>query len=377
MVKFDLSDRQQRTIGAAITLFSALFILFIGLAFFWLLGSFFATFSNVFMPLAVAAITALLLKPYYEWILRVYKGQKILATLTVYISIAIPFIAFLWFFGGLIIEQVTTLIARIPEWIKTLENRVKEVLPSGIVFWNQYEWGPKIQTFFQERADFVTQSLQTVGSTAMSAGTSLFRAIAGSLSWVVFPIYLTFFLMAKPYKEKQLDGLLPFLKTDTQRDVVYLVQEFVNILVAFFRGQFVICFLQGLLFAVGFMLIGLQYGFVLGLMLGFLNVIPYLGSILGLAIALPLAYFQTGDGLFILIRVIVVFVIVQMVEGYVLTPRVMGKKTGLHPLVIMVSIFFWGSALNGIAGMILAIPLTAFLVVSWRLIKTKYIKQVV
>jgi predicted PurR-regulated permease PerM len=66
---------------------------------------------------------------------------------------------------------------------------------------------------------------------------------------------------------------------------------------------------------------------------------------------------------------------VQLIEGYVLTPRVMGQRTGLHPMAIIVAVFFWGSALDGILGMILAIPLTAFLVVLWRRAKEKYIEE--
>jgi predicted PurR-regulated permease PerM len=71
----------------------------------------------------------------------------------------------------------------------------------------------------------------------------------------------------------------------------------------------------------------------------------------------------------------VVFTIVQLIESYFLTPKIMGDKTGLHPMAIIVAIFFWGSALQGILGMILAIPLTAFLVVFWRLAKERYIDE--
>jgi predicted PurR-regulated permease PerM len=175
----------------------------------------------------------------------------------------------------------------------------------------------------------------------------------------------------------EIDDYLPFLKKETRDDVVYLVKEFVNIIVAFFRGQLIVAFAQGVLYAIGFTAVGLKYGFVLGLALGFLNIIPYLGSIVGLGIALPLAFLQEGGGLQTVILVLVVFTVVQIIEGYVLTPKVMGDRTGLHPMMIIVAIFFWGSALGGILGMILAIPLTAFLVVFWRLAKEKYIKELV
>jgi predicted PurR-regulated permease PerM len=136
-----------------------------------------------------------------------------------------------------------------------------------------------------------------------------------------------------------------------------------------------VALLQGLLFAIGFSAVGLRYGFVLGLVLGFLNIIPYLGSIVGLSVALPLALFQNDGGWVLVAWVLGVFAVVQMIEGYLLTPKIMGDRTGLHPVAIIVAIFFWGSALGGILGMILAIPLTAFLVVAWRLAKDKYIEE--
>jgi predicted PurR-regulated permease PerM len=67
--------------------------------------------------------------------------------------------------------------------------------------------------------------------------------------------------------------------------------------------------------------------------------------------------------------------VVQLIESYVLTPKIMGSRTGLHPMAIIVAVFFWGSALSGILGMILAIPITAFLVVFWRLAREKYIEE--
>jgi predicted PurR-regulated permease PerM len=158
--------------------------------------------------------------------------------------------------------------------------------------------------------------------------------------------------------------------------VVYLAGEVVDILVACFRGQLVIALLQGVLFALGFALVGLQYGVVQGLLMGVLNLVPYLGSMLGLMITIPVAYLQEGGGLGQVALTLLVFGAVQLIEGYLLTPKIMGDRTGLHPLAIIVAIFFWGTALDGIAGMVLAIPLTAFFVVFWRLAKRKYIREI-
>jgi predicted PurR-regulated permease PerM len=199
--------------------------------------------------------------------------------------------------------------------------------------------------------------------------------VAAGLSWFVLPVYLAFFLMAPPLP-KDIEEFLPFFKAETRSDVVYLVKEFFDIIVSFFRGQLVVALAQGVLYAVGFMLVGLQHGFTIGILLGLLNIVPYLGSMIGLAIALPLAFFQPDGGAVTLALVIAVFAVVQTVEGYYLTPKVMGDRTGLHPLTIMVALFFWGTAFDGIAGMVLAIPLTAFLVVFWRLLKSKYIAEI-
>ena len=76
-----------------------------------------------------------------------------------------------------------------------------------------------------------------------------------------------------------------------------------------------------------------------------------------------------------MVGVLVVIAVVQTIEGYVLTPKIMGDRTGLHPMVIIIAMFFWGTAFGGILGMILAIPLTAFAVVFWRLAKEKYIQE--
>jgi predicted PurR-regulated permease PerM len=190
-------------------------------------------------------------------------------------------------------------------------------------------------------------------------------------------VYLAFFLMAKPFETSRIGEFLPFLKKGTREDVIYLVDQFIGILVTFFRGQIIIALAQGVLFALGFAIVGLPYGIVIGMTLGLLNIIPYLGSIAGLTVALPLAYFSDGGGLVRTILVLAVFAAVQAIEGYLLTPKIMGGRTGLHPALIIFAVFFWGVALGGIVGMMLAIPLTAFAVVFWRLLKKKYITEVV
>ena len=185
-----------------------------------------------------------------------------------------------------------------------------------------------------------------------------------------------YFLTATRKRWFDADHLLPFLKPDIRRDVTYLLHEFVDILVGFFRGQLIIASLQGLLFAVGFSLIGLRYGFVIGMALGMLNIVPYLGSMVGLAVALPIAFLQADGGLSTCVLLLAVFAVVQQIEGWFLTPRIMGERTGLHFMAIVVAILFWGTVFDSVLGLVLAIPLTAFLESVWHLAREKYIPEV-
>jgi predicted PurR-regulated permease PerM len=268
---------------------------------------------------------------------------------------------------------VVELAAHLPEWWANASSSLRMRWPELQQFLST-PMGLRIQDALSGMQDQVFSQLSRVGGSALSAGAGALRVVGGFLAWVVLPVYFVFFLIIEPRPVDEAK-LLPFLKPGTRKDVIYLVREFVNIVVAFFRGQLIIAFLQGLLYAIGFSLVGLRYGFVIGLVLGFLNVIPYLGSIVGLGAALPLALFQSGGGMGKLALVLMVFVVVQLIEGYVLTPRVMGERTGLHPLAIIVAVFFWGQALGGIMGMIFAIPLTAFLASLLRLVREKYVTE--
>ncbi len=372
-----LSERQRTAVATAITILAAVVILAAIGALIWLLAAFVSRFRAVFLPIAVGAIAALVFHPYYEWLRDKLRLPKVAALVAVFLSVLIPVGAFLWFFGALIFEQLVGLASKAPEWWKGAEAFVRERWPQVLEFLEQDPLGQRLKSAVEGQQEALMEGLQRFGDAAWGAGTAVVRGVGSLLSWAVLPVYFAFFLMVDPRRFMDLDDELPFLKPETRKDVIYLMRQFIEILVAFFRGQLIVAFLQGVLYAIGFSAVGLKYGFVLGLMLGFLNIIPYLGSIVGLSTAIPLAYFQEGGGLEKVILVLVVFTIVQLIESYVLTPKIMGDRTGLHFMTIIVAIFFWGSALGGIMGMVLAIPLTAFFVVFWRLAKEKYIKELV
>jgi predicted PurR-regulated permease PerM len=373
----ELSSRQQNTVATAITILAAVIIVAaIGLVL-WVFGAFFSRFANVFLPLAVAAVAALVFKPFYEWLRRKLKVGKIVALLLVFLAVVIPISGLVFFFGALVVDQMTDMVKAFPAWWEKAIEWVKANVPTVATFLKENPYAQEITEAIEGQGANLVGGLGSFGKQALSAGADIVSWVFGLLAWAVFPIYFSFFLMADTARPADLGRYLPFLKSETRDDIVYLFGEFLGILVAFFRGQLVIASIQGMLFSIGFSIVGLKYGAVIGITLGFLNIVPYLGNIIGLGTAIPLAFFQDGGGLGRVAAVLVVVGLVQAIEGYLLTPKIMGDQTGLHPVVIIVAVFFWGSALGGISGMILAIPLTAFLVVFWRLAREKYVQELV
>ncbi|MDJ0958567.1 MAG: AI-2E family transporter [Arenicellales bacterium] len=372
-----LSDKQRKTVAAAATVISVAIILGAVIGLFWIVVRFFAVFDHVFLPLAVAGVLALVIQPYYDWLRSKARLPTALALLLLFASLVLPILGMLYLFGSLIAHQMAELIDEIPTLWDRVTAYLEERRPELQELFKKHPVGETTRESLQSSVGPLMKFLGNAIAGIFTAGASLVSGAVSLFGWAVMPVYLAFFLLMPNLQPGSTAQALPFLKPETRKDAVFLVKEFINLVVVFFRGQLLIALIQGILFAIGFSLVGLKYGAAIGLILGFLNIIPYLGSMIGLGVALPLAYFQADGGAMVLMLVLIVFAIVQVIEGYLLTPKIMGDRTGLHPMVIIVAIFFWGSALDGILGMILAIPLTAFLVVFWRLAREKYIFEIV
>ena len=368
------SERQRATVAAALTILGAAVIIWALWTACQLLARFVSFFSGVFLPLAVAAILAVLLRPVYLAVLRRVR-LPVVAVAVVYLTAAVPVALIAWFFGRLLVDQVAGLVSSVPHWIDRVQLAFQQRLPGLLRFWQEHEIGLRLRQWASEHGGGILVGLGSMSGGVLAAGAGLVRMVGGLFGWAVLPVYLAYFLMAPPLSWDNLDGQLPFLKPETRKDVVYLAREFVNVLVAYFRGQLMVAGAQGALYAIAFAVAGVPYGLAIGLLMGLLNVVPFLGTTVGLLLALPLGYGDGGWGG--LAAALGGFAVVQACETYFITPRIMGNRTGLHPLAIMVALFFWGTALGGLLGLILAIPLTAFFVVLWRLVKAKYIRAIV
>lgn len=364
-----LSHKQGKIAATAITL--SCFILIAGLLVFVfvILQKIVAFFAGVIWPLATAGILAMLLKPVVSFLENRIKLSRVRSIVVLYVIVSLAALGIMSVILPSMIGQTTDLFKQLPSITSDAVEFLKRHLP--ILF--DHISRETIATHFEAIIDGVKQMAIVSIPAVREVGQWLAQVFGKAAALAIIPIYLFYFLETRRDPSKDFEQQLTFLESEIRQDIVFLMREFATIMVAFFRGQLFIGLIMGVLLALGFSVVGLRFGLILGFAVGLLNIVPYLGTLLGLSMALPIAYFQTEGGWILVSLTLSVFITVQILEGYVLTPKIMGRQTGLHPLAVIISLFFWGTALNGILGMILAIPLTAFFVVAWRLLKSNYL----
>lgn len=371
-----LSPSQKRIVAAGGT---ALAIVFLAATFYFLfvlLREFVTQFKDVLLPLAMAAILATLLRPIITICETKTRLNRIGGIILLFTLVLMTLVAVAIFVVPPALETAGEFLNVVPDMLTRLLESVKGFAPS-IWQWLTEQLGESPETYLMSslegNSDLIKQALSHVQS---SAGSML--AFLGSLfgkiaAYSIIPVYLFFILNGDRNIWKDMDKQLSFLPDERKKDLVFLAKQFSQILVSFFRGQIIIGLLLGVVLAVGFGIVGLKFGIAVGFVLGLLNIIPYLGTMLGIITVLPIAYLQDGGGTKLILLCAAIFAVGQLLTDYVFTPRIMGDKTGMSPMLIIFSVFFWGVALGGLLGMILAIPLTAFFLVFWRLAREKYL----
>ena len=375
-----LSSTQAKLLGTTVSVvcFAVLFALTTLLI--QLLGDFMSYFSAVIWPLAIASILTLLLKPLVRKIEKWLGLGTAGSILLIYLLVLVVGSFAIWGMGGEVIRQCKELASSSMDWPERMEDKIRESIEPET--WSAV--AENFQQFKKEGKQGISTLVTGVPELSQKSAHMLKNAWSGVGSFfslfatlAIVPIYLFYFLGSNRDHSADWVEQLTFLNQQIRHDLVYLLQQFKDILEGFFRGQLIIGVMMGIGYAVGFSLSGLKFGITLGLFFGILNIVPFLGTILGVVSVLAVSYLQTGGILetgqwSILWGCGITFLIIQLIESYWLSPKVMGDRTGLHPVVIIASVFFWGTALNGILGMILGIPLTASLIVFWRLLRIKY-----
>ena len=218
-------------------------------------------------------------------------------------------------------------------------------------------------------------ALSWLGEALPKLGSWLLAQLSHVASWAgmivglaMVPVFTFYFLQEKSGIQKGWTNYLPVQESKFKEELVFVLNSINNYLIVFFRGQVLIAFCNAVLLTVGFLTLGLNYAVLLGLVAGALSMVPYLGTIVTIIPTVILAAVQFKD-VFHPAMVIVIFAVVNLIEGFVISPKIMGDRVGLHPLTIIVAVLVGTTLLGGILGGILAIPLTAAL----RVVMFRYV----
>ncbi len=378
----DFTPSQKKTVAAGVTVLSFAVVLAFVLIVGWVLVKFIRFASPALTPVIAGIFLSMLFKPYYEWI-RAKVHNPMLSFVLMLVTVLLPLGVLCWFGGAFAVEQVRHLFKTAPTIVGRLSEWVNVHYPNAQTMLSEFGVEPddQILMFLVDPVKFTqicrSTFVPTYGANAVKAGFGFLKYLTNLGSALVALIFFAFFLTRPPMTGKDYVREMPFLKDETKGFVARQIDSFFDILVSFFQRQVVICLIEGVLYGVGFMLVGLPYGFVIGFMLGVLNLVPLFGTVTCLPIALPIAYFGDGGSPLRLICVLAVWLTGQILDGYLITPRIQGEKTGLGYAGVIFSFFFWGVVFHSMLGLLLAIPLSAFWVVLWRALKQRYIKGVI
>jgi len=375
---FFLSPTQKRIIAAGCTALAALILAASGYFLFALLRGFVTTFQDVLLPLAIAAILATLLRPIITFLETRTHLNRVGGLCLLYLFIILALLAVATYVVPPALHQTGEFLKVLPGLLERCFDYARDLAPS-IWQWLSDRLGQPPKDYLEGLLAENSGMIQSTLSKLSSSSGDFFGMIGGIFgkiaAYSIIPVYLFFILNGDREVWKDIEKQLSFLPDERREDLIFLIKQFTGILTAFFRGQILIGLLLGLVLATGFGLVGLKLGILIGFVLGMLNIIPYLGTMIGVLTVLPLAYLQENGGPTLIALCALVFLIGQLLTDYVFTPRIMGDQTGMGPMLIIFSVFFWGAALGGILGMILAIPLTAFFLVFWRLAREKYLPK--
>ncbi len=334
------------------------FWLFLGLCFaglVWLL-------KPILLPFVAGAVIAYLLDPIVNKLSAKRLSRPFGAALVLLSFVSAVIIALLLILP-LLQSQLASLIETLPSVIAALRERV---LPPVT------EWLERLSPGDVEKLRDAAGNY--AGSLALWFAEMLKKLVSGGFALfdiamllVITPIVAFYLLRDWPHATEGVNSLVPRKNYNLFREAVDQIDRTLS---GFLRGQALVCLSLGIIYSVGLSLVGLKYGATIGIVAGFLSFIPYVGSGFVLVASMILAFTQFNDALSIFLTFLV-FLVGQTLEGYVLTPKLVGDRVGLHPVWIIFALFA-GASLLGFVGVLIAVPLAAIIGVLIRLALKRY-----
>ncbi|MBS0288547.1 MAG: AI-2E family transporter [Proteobacteria bacterium] len=329
-----------------------------------LLGAFIFYLAPVLAPFLLAAVFAYLADPIVEFFSKgKWKMPRTLVVILVFVLLLVILALVMFFLIPALQHQIQSLLTKLPIFITWLQT----VLMPQLVAFGVDEKIFDIQTL----KNVLTQHMSQASHAAKWMWQTVFHSGLALLEWLMHLLIVlvaTFYLL-RDWQQilKAAKSLLPQQYAAT---IIKIARQCDVVLATFVRGQLSVMVALGTFYSLGLTIVGVNFSLLLGMLAGFLSIVPYLGSIVGLGAALLVAYFQFHSALHIA-GVLVVFGIGHVLEGMVLTPLLVGDKLGLHPVVVIFAVLAGGHLL-GFVGVVIALPLTAILVVILRELLHKF-----
>ncbi|TDR32765.1 AI-2E family transporter [Hydromonas duriensis] len=338
-------------------------------AFFWLVW----TIKSILIPFGFAALLAYLLNPIVKK-LGVHGVSRSLAAGLASLSFLLLFFLVAFIPWPILSQQLIVLQARLPLMLDNLQHTitsssvlltVKNVVPSfgdgDIAAWFEH-----ISQFVVDNVNFSNISHQVFG-VLMKGGS----VILNILTWVALLPLITYYLLANwPSTVKMWRRLIP---VRWRAEVFLLGDEMDAVLSQYVRGQFLLIVSLAAYYAIALSLTGLDVAVSVGILTGCFVIVPYIGFSLGLLLGALSAMLQFGFNT-PFFAVLAIYGVGQVLESYVLTPRLVGERIGLSPVAVIFALMVFG-ALFGFVGIIFALPASAVIVVLMRQMRRKYLES--
>jgi predicted PurR-regulated permease PerM len=335
------------------------------------LGWIIQTLSGVLLPLAIAGILAYLLDPVVD-ALEKHRVPRQRAIFLVF-GLAIVLVAFLLatIVPRLVVET-GQLIAQLPAYAKNVQDKVEKWTEKSSLAMTLKKrvQGPMAGDLATKLQDWAARVAPIVWDWIGTQTTRLISWFGLFVGLALVPVYTFYLLLEKQGIAGNWTDYLPIHESRLKEELVFVIGAINGYLILFFRGQVLVALCDGVILTLGFLAIGMNYAFLLGMAAGLLSIVPFLGVLISLIPALALAAIQFNDWLHPVL-VLAIFGLVQMAEGLYISPKIMGDRVGLHPLTIIIAVMVGTTLLGGIMGGILAIPLTAAL----RVLMFRYVWQ--
>ncbi|WP_102957941.1 AI-2E family transporter [Mangrovicella endophytica] len=323
-------------------------------------------FSDILLPFLLGMAIAYFLDPVADWLER--RGlSRVAATLVILILFIIGFAAVILIVVPLVADQVSSVVSSLPSYIE----RVKALVASAKSSRFGWLFSANEADIQKNLSDIVSQGTSVVTTLLSSLWTSSLAVVNFLSLFVVTPVVAFYLLVDWDRMVEKVDSWIPRQHLSTVRR---LAREIDLAVAGFVRGQGSLCLILGTYYAAGLTLIGLNFGLLIGLFAGLISFIPYIGSTLGLVLAVGVALVQFSPDWIWVVATAAIFFSGQFFEGNILQPKLVGSSVGLHPVWLMFALFAFG-ALFGFVGLLIAVPAAAAVGVLVRFAITKYLQS--